>query len=56
MMVSNVAIEAPVKKTVDKVYCKTRHKVRDNNYGVVSYIKSNATCHKCGKKGNFKRN
>ena len=39
MMASNVEIESPVKKTVEKVYCKNRHKGKDNKFGVESYIK-----------------
>ena len=31
---STVAIESPVNKTVEKVYCKIRHKGKDNTYGV----------------------
>ena len=43
-------------RTVDKVYCKIRHKVKDNKSGVGSSNKSDVTCHNCGKRGHLKRN
>ena len=49
-------IESLVNKTVDKAYCKSRHKRKDNKSGVESSNKSVVTCHKCGKKGHLKRN
>ena len=55
-MASTVAIEYIVKKTVEKVYCKTPHKGKDNKYGVGSSTKPNVTCHNCGKRGHQKRN
>ena len=51
-----VAIKSPVNKTVEKVYCKGRHKGKENKSGVGSSTKSVITCHKCGKKGHQKRN
>ena len=51
-----MAIEAPVNKTVEKVYCKIRHKGKDNKSGVGSSTKSDVTCHNCGKKGHLKSN
>ena len=51
-----MAIESPVNKTVEKVYCKIRHKGKDNKSGVGSSTKSDVTCHNCGKKGHLKRN
>ena len=48
---STKAIESPVNKTVEKVYCKIRHKGKDNKFGVGSSTKSNVTCHNCGKRG-----
>ena len=51
-----MAIEDPVNKTVDKVYCKRSHSGNDNKSGVGSYTKSVATCHKCVKKSHTKRN
>ena len=56
MMASNVAIESPVNKTVDKFYCINRRKRKDNKSGVDSYTKSVVTFHKCRKKGHLKRN
>ena len=53
LIASNVVIEAPVNKTVEKVYCKIHHKGKDNKYGVESSTKSVVTCHKCEKKGHF---
>ena len=53
-MASTVANEYPVKKTMEKLYCKIRHKGKDNKSRVGSYTKSVVTCHKCGKKGNLK--
>ena len=53
---STVEIESPVNKTVEKFYCKIRHKRKDNKYGVGSSTKSDVTCHNCGKKGHLKRN
>ena len=53
---SNVEIESPVNKTVEKFYCKIRHKGKENKYGVGSSINSALTCHKCGKKGHLERN
>ena len=47
--------ESPVKKTVEKVYCKIRHKGKDNKSGVWSSNNSNVTCHNCGKRGPFKK-
>ena len=55
-MDSTVAIEYPVKKNVEKIYYKIRHKGKDNKSGVGSSTKSVATCHTCGKKGHLKRN
>ena len=51
MMASTVEIESPVNKTVEKVYCKIRHKGKDNKYEIRSYTKSDVTCHNCGQKG-----
>ena len=53
---STVAIKSPVNKTVEKVYCKIRHKGKDNKYGVGSSKKSDVTCHNCGKKVHLKSN
>ena len=52
---STKAIKSPVNKTVEKVYCKIRHKEKDNKSGVGWYNKSNVTCHNCGKKGHLKK-
>ena len=49
-MYSTVAIEAPVNKTVEKVYCKIRQKGKYNKSGVCSSTKSVGTFHKCGKR------
>ena len=51
MKPSTVAIEAPVKKTVEKFYFQNSHNGKDNNSGVRLSNKSVLTCHKCGKKG-----
>ena len=56
MMACNVAIESPANKTVEKFYCKIRHKGKDNKSGVGSSTKSGVTCHSCGKKGHLKSN
>ena len=56
LMDFTVAIEYPVKKTVEKVYCKIRHKGKYNKYGVGSSTESVVTCHKCGKMGHLKSN
>ena len=48
---STKAIEYPVNKTVEKVYCKICHKEKDNKSGVGSSTKPNVTCHNCGKRG-----
>ena len=56
LMYSTVEIEFPVNKTVEKVYCKIRHKGENNKYGVGSSTKSVVTCHRCGKKSHLKRN
>ena len=48
---STKAIGYPVNKTVEKVYCKIRHKEKDNKSGVGSSTKSHVTCHNCGKRG-----
>ena len=53
---STMAIEYPVNKTVEKVYCKIRHKRKDNKFVVGSSTKSIVTCHNCGKRGHLKRN
>ena len=53
---STVAIESPVNKTVEKVYCKIRHKGKDNKSGVGSSTKSDITFHNCGKRGHLKMN
>ena len=53
---STVAIESPINKTAEKVYCKIRHKEKDSKYGVWSSTKSDVTCHNCGKKSHKKRN
>ena len=37
--------EYPVNKTVEKFYCKSHHKGKDNKYGVGSSTKSGVTCH-----------
>ena len=50
MMASNVEIEAPFNKTLEKVYYKIRHIGKDNKSGVGSSTKSVATCYKCGKR------
>ena len=34
IMASNVEIESPVNMTVEKFYCKNRHKGKDNKYGL----------------------
>ena len=47
-------IGSPVNKTVEKVYCKIRHKVEYNKYVVRSSTKSVVTYHKCGKKVHIK--
>ena len=49
MMACNVAIESPANKTVEKFYCKIRHKGKDSKSGVGSFTKSVVTCHKYGK-------
>ena len=49
-----VAIGSPVNKTVEKFYCKNRHKVKYNKSGLESSTKSVVTCYKCGKKGHLK--
>ena len=51
-----MAIEYPVNKTVEKVYCKRRHNGKDNEYGVGSSTKSVVTCNKNGKNGHLKSN
>ena len=56
MISSTVVIEYPFNKTVEKLCCKSLHKVNNNKSGVVSSTNSDATCHNCGKKGQFKRN
>ena len=56
MTASAVAIESPVNKTVDIVYCKIFHKGKDNKSGVGSSTKSDVTCHNCGKRVHLKRN
>ena len=53
LMSSTAAIEYLVNKTMEKLYSKIRHKEKDNEYGVGSYTKSVATCHKCGKDCHF---
>ena len=53
---SNMAIEYPVNKTVEKFYCKIRHKRKDNKSVVGSSTKSNVTFHHCGKRGHLKSN
>ena len=55
-MYYNVAIEPPVNKTVEKVYCTSRHKGKKNNSVVGSSTKPVVTCHKCGKKVHLKSN
>ena len=50
-----MAIESPVNKTVEKVYCKIRHKGKYNKSGVGSSTKSNVNRHNCGKEGHLKR-
>ena len=50
-----VEIESPFNKTVEKFYCKIRHKGKDNKSGVGSSTKSNVTCRNCGKRGHLKR-
>ena len=55
-MAPTVEIGAPVNKTVDKFYFKSRHKGKENKSGLGSSTKSIVTCHKCGKKGHLKRN
>ena len=52
---SNVAIESPVNKTVEKVYCKIRHKGKDNKSGVGSSTKSDVNFCNFGKRGHLKR-
>ena len=54
LMDSTVEIESPVNRTLEKVYCKSRHKGKDDKSGVGSSTKSVAICHKCGKKVHFK--
>ena len=49
MMDSTVTIESPVNNTVEKVYCKSPHKGKDNKYGAGPSTESVVTCHKCGK-------
>ena len=53
---STVAIGSPINNTVEKVYCKIRHKGKDNKSGVGSSTKSDVNCHNCGKRGHLKRN
>ena len=53
-MAPTVTIESPVNNTVEKIYCKIRHKVKYNKPGVGSSTKSVVTCHNCGKKGHLK--
>ena len=48
---STKSIESPVNNTVEKVYCKIRHKGKDNKSGIGSSTQSNITCHNCGKGG-----
>ena len=50
-----VAIESPVNKTVEKVYCKIRDKGKDNNSEIGSSTKLDVTCYNCGKKGQCKK-
>ena len=52
---STVVIESQFNKTVEKVYCKTHHKGKDNTSGVGLSTKSDVTCHNCVKKGPFKK-
>ena len=47
---STMAIEYPVNKTVEKVYCKIRHKGKDNKSGLGSSTKSDVTCKNCVKR------
>ena len=49
MMASNMAVESPVNKTLEKVNFKNLHKGKYNKSGVDSSTKSVVTCHKCGK-------
>ena len=41
---------------MEKVYCKFRHKGKDNKSGVGSSTKSHVTCHNCVKRGHLKGN
>ena len=51
-----MALEYPANKTVEKHYCKIRHKGKDNKSGVGLSTKSNVTCHNCGERGHLKSN
>ena len=56
LMASTKAIESPVNKNLENVYCKVCHKGKDNKSGVGSSTKSYETCNNCGKKCHLKRN
>ena len=53
---STMAIESPVNKTVEKVYCTSRHKGKENKSRLGSSTKSDVTCQNCRKKGHLKSN
>ena len=48
-----VAIEQSINKALKQVYFKSRRSGNDSGSGRGSSVRSDRTCHKCGKKGHI---